>query len=293
MPASFCDIAIAFFVIMVYSRGMTRLSNIRESLTGKGQEAKSKLIKTTAVVALGIAALTGCDNGNAAPAVTPTATEAQATTQAPTPTIESPAPTNSEVLTQTKSIEEMKAMDVDTFVQLPIADRLAFAIDVWGSAYPAMDPNNDWSQSMPEGIAPYFWQAAENDSLNNADPNVIAKLTSVDRYYTTTLDGQIDPSLRDTIANYVANGGEGIGGNTQYTGVANGAMQKGADRDGKPIEFMNVTYTVAHGGGTVEKTQTTQAIRTEIKLQSGKTVVWFFKGYTIDGQQSPDSKYPY
>lgn len=271
---------------------MTRLSNIRESFTDKGQEVKGKLIKTTAVVALGIAALTGCDTGNAAPAVTPTTTEAPATTQAATP-VESQVPTNSETLTQTKSIEEMKAMDVDTFVQLPIADRLAFAIDIFGEGYPVMDPNNDWAQTMPEGVAAYFWQYADGGAFNNADPNTIAKLTSVDRYYTTTLDGQIDTSLRDTMSYNMANGGEGISGNAVYAYVDSGKMQQGLDRDGNPIEFMDITYTVANGTGPVEKTLTTQAIRTEIKLQSGKTIVWYFKGYTIDGQQAPDSNYPY
>jgi len=249
----------------------------------------NRLRKSKATVALLTAlALSGCaDASNENP--TPVASE----TSTVAPDVEAPDNNETEyvgeVLQQTVTYEAMQAMSINEFAKLPYADRLAYGIETL-SSLPLDTPS---TQMDPTIIPALFWQHVNGIAYNNADPDVRAKSIGTYQYYTSNLaTGEISPNYQEAIDVVVRDGGEGIGNNVIFKLVDSGAIQQGVDRDGNPIDFANVTYYIDLGDVNTPEI-TAQAIRTEVQLLDGRTVVYYAQGYIAQGRQSPDTNYPY
>lgn len=291
------------------------------TLTNKMETKVGKITATVAIL-FGTATLSACATGRDAapekPAAVSTADPSESASAEPTPSetaSEAPSAFESELvgkpIEQTKTVEQMDAMDINQFANLPFADRFAYAYNTVGSeAYPTMDKTTEQEfLTNPDFEAEtlnHFWGYDLNISYNEADPLVRSKLISGFRYYTTTKGTEdISESYQHNIDDVVANGGEGIGGDYLFNFIKRGEMQHGTDRDGNSIDFINYTYQEGNSGPvatTVDSPvteevkggiKTDQAIRTEIKLLDGTDVIFYAQGYGIDGQQSPDARYPY
>jgi len=246
------------------------------------------------------------NSGEKPPQATETSAPADPTPEAtpstePTPDTDGETTNNNSeftgaILEQTISIEAMDAItDINEFAKLGYGDRLAFALDKEPDMAIA-SPNNDLGYDDPTYIPGYYWQSVEGIAFNGADTLEGAKIISAKEYYTTNLiTGEIDPVYQE-IANSVINtGGEGVGSNRVILYEDSGVWQKGLDRDGNPIDFINIT---AYSGdaSTGERTGndiTYQTIRQEVHLLNGEDVVFYPAAYGVEGKISPVDGYDY
>jgi len=273
---------------------------------GKNNKGRNLLIKIgagalvalSAGIGIGVAASNG---GERAPAATETSEPAEpapeATAEAP---VEAPNPGEldsftGEVLEQTLTIEEMDAItDITEFAQLPYADRLAYTLDKLPS-FGAATPDNDFGYTDPSSIPAYFWQSVDGMSINTEDTLQGAKTVSAVDYYTTEADGTIDTEYQQVANSVLENGGAGKSNATTRIYEDSGEWQSGLDRDGKPIDFINVTSYVGDSatGERIAGDITYQVIRQEVKLLSGESVIYYPIAYSVDGKASPVSGYDY
>lgn len=180
----------------------------------------------------------------------------------------------------------MQKMSVDDFARLPYADRLAYAVETYGSAFPLDTPTSTIDATIIPGL---FWQYAYGTAFNSPDPDERAKLAGASSYYSLDVHGDVLSSYQETADQAVRLGGEGIGASNAFVYVASGQLQQGTDFYGTPIDFVNVTYYL----DSPANTQTAQAIRTEVKLLDDRTVVYYAMGWSTQGQGAPDTDYPY
>jgi hypothetical protein len=194
-----------------------------------------------------------------------------------------------EVLEQTIGIDEMEAItDLNEFAKLPFADRVAYAIS--GQDGLVAEPTNDFAYKAPEAIPGFYWQNIKGSAINNADQLAAAKLVSILKYYGTDLNtGEISDSYKQLADSVLQNSGAGVGLANNDVFVASGNWQQGTDREGNPIDFINITtYAASTSTGEREGVDvTTQVIRQQVKLLDGSIVVVYAQGYGIEGQQSP------
>lgn len=272
-------------------------------------ETRGAKILTPVAILLGIATLSACANEREGAAETPSTSQEAVETPPASEKATEPSliddgavelEPNSyefvgELLVQQTTFEGMEAMDVSDFAKLSFADRYSYAFDKIVNSYPSVTAETDVLDEYIDFIPGFFWQPAFGISTNSADPNTRAKLAGAFRYYTTEKgDGEISASYQETIDSVVLNGGEGLGADYIFEATDHGELQHGVDRDGLPIDFINMTYR----GGSADsfKTapeQTAQAIRTEIKMLNGETVVFYAIGYGTEGRNSPVEDYPY
>jgi hypothetical protein len=276
---------------------INRLRNSVETRTGKAAAA--------VLITMGALTLSACGSERGT-ASEPTTTESSEPNAQPTETAETPTETpendiyTAETLEQTTSYEEMLDMSVQDYANLPFADRFAFTYEQSQRSSPFDDLSMDLMSEDPESIPDLFWEPSFATSTNHPDPDVRAKFAGAYRYY-TTLKGtdEISESYQAVIDEVVAKGGEGISVDYVYNATDHGELQHGTDRDGNPIDFMNITYKAGSGLEDApnyyanNEEQTAQAIRTEIKLLDGTEGVFYAIGYGVDGRISPDDRYPY
>ena len=209
-----------------------------------------------------------------------------------------------EHLEQTKTYDEMKEMTVEEFAQLPYGDRITFAALTYSK--PGEDFNDGHDQDFRavgnddfDGFAWTLtgpWQDLANSAFGNKDPDTRAKLAGAYSYYTTDKqDGRISSSYQAAADTVIRNGGEGVFGSFVFEYVSNGKVQHGVDRDGKPIDFMNVTYKQGFTSTieSVKDVKTAQAIRSGITLLDGREFTYYSMGYVTDGAKSPADGYNY
>jgi hypothetical protein len=273
-------------------------------------ERKLNKIAVTTLVSLGVLGLTACSGGREPafeePAAAETSEPAEPSISEEPTTPETTEPSAFEAalvgepLEQTHTVEEMKEMPLKDYANLPFADRFAYAYNVVGTeSYPTLDLESEAffldTPDMTKQLPNHLWGYGLGIAYNSGDPDVRAKLAGGFRYYTTTKGTEdISESYQSALDSAVMNGGEGIGGDYVYNVTEFGELQPGTDRDGNPIDYMNFTYQ--GGSSDVYETapeQTTQAIRTEINLLDGTSVIYYAAGYGIDGKASPDDRLPY
>lgn len=200
------------------------------------------------------------------------------------------------ILEQTLTIEEMDAItDIGDFAKLPYGDRLAFALDKKPNMGVA-SPDNDIGYNDPSAIPAYIWQTLEMSSMNGADTFEGAKIISGKDYYTTDLrTGEIDTEYQQVADSVIQTGGEGKSSSRVIVYEDSGEWQKGFDREGNPIDFINITaYSGdAASGERIGGDMTFQTIRQEVRLLTGETVVYYPVAYSINGKISPDDGYDY
>jgi hypothetical protein len=117
-----------------------------------------------------------------------------------------------------------------------------------------------------------------------------AKIISAIQYYGTDLStGEMSASYKASSDSVLQNGGQGkaLADNDVY--VDSGKWQTGTDRDGNPIDYINITdQLVQNGGSTVTRGDvTTQTIRQPVKLSNGDVYITYPQGYGIEGHASP------
>lgn len=238
---------------------------------------------TAAAVAF---ALLGCSaRGAQETAATPESTETQSV-QPADGTVVVPSVWTGESLAQSLSISEMDAItDLNVFAQLPYADRLAFAIDKRADL-----ATDDQGDSTPSLIPGFYWQNIDGTAMISADTLEGAKIISANSYYSTDLStGQASEAYGAAAKSVLDNGGEGVSIANTNVFVASGQWQAGTDRDGHPIDFINITSYNAdsHSGDRLGGDITDQAIRQQVTLLDGTIVIAYPRGYGIEGQQSP------
>lgn len=205
-----------------------------------------------------------------------------------------------EHLEQRKTLEEMQKMTLQEFAKLPYGDRIAFAALTYykpGREFhaPFQPVGNDDFDGFAWGL-PSSWQELANSAFGAKDPDTRAKLAGAYSYYTTDkLDGKISSSYQAAADTVVRNGGEGVFGSFAFEYVSNGKVQHGIDRDGKPIDFMNVTYKQGFTSTikSVEDVKTGQAIRSGVTLLDGREFTYYVLGYVTEGVKSPADGYDY
>lgn len=195
-----------------------------------------------------------------------------------------------EVTEQTHTIAEMDAIkDLVEFANLPYADRLAYAIAKRsGMAYST--PDNDTGMIDHSSIPPYYWQTLSGVALNDGDTLEGAKIASANEYYAINrATGALADGYQAAADSIKRTGGEGVSMDSIIVYEASGALQSGTDRDGNAIDFLNVTSYVGDGttGERRDPSITDQAIRQVVKLLDGTIVIFYPRGYGIEGQQSP------
>jgi len=196
-----------------------------------------------------------------------------------------------EVLLQTKTIEEMDNItNIETFAQLPYADRLAYAYEKLPQmSIDKAEDGNTRAFDDPTMIAPYYTQTLNSMSLNNEDTLLGAKEISANYLYTTENGGNnISPAFQGVAENIIQGGGKGMSNTAALLTESTGQWQTGVDRDGNPIDFVNVTlHSVDVTNTQIDETITTQLIRQEVKLLNGSTIIFYPMGFGISGKKSP------
>ena len=264
---------------------------------------KRKVLTITGGIALagtlgaGIGFAANSGNGRRAPEATTSSAPANSTPEAsstPQATSTPETQTNNpeftgEVAEQTKTIEEMDALSVQDFAQLPYADRVAYAIAKNTSVVFYTTPDNDTIYNQPKYI-PALWQEVDGAAINDSNPTEGAKIVSANQYYTTVLNtNQLDDSYKAASDSVLQNGGKGVMVGTKETYDDNGQWQTGQDRSGNPIDFIDVTSHTADSstGNQTGEIKTDQVVRQQVKLLDGRTIVAYPKAYGVYGKKSP------
>jgi hypothetical protein len=272
-------------------------------------ERKLNKIAVTTLVSLGVLGLTACSGGREPAFEDPAAAETSepsepAMTEVETPTPEVTAPSEfessmvGETYVQTKTLEEIKAMPLIEYANLPAGERVAYIINYVGNeSFPTFDSDQEEEEFFEisgRNLPNYMSDYAVGISFNDGDPDARAKMSGGYRYYTTTKGtGNISESYQSVVDDAIAKGGEGIGANAN-TEVSNyGDIQHGLDRDGNPIDFINYTYVDTSQAPEDQTVRTMQFIRVKVQLLDGTTSIYWADGYAIDGEMSPDDRYPY
>jgi hypothetical protein len=250
--------------------------------------SKSLLVALSAIVV--VSSLTGCSPRGTAVAIMPPK-EATAT---PLPTARAEAPSNSslvgKIAEQTHTIAEMDAItDLNEFAKLPYADRFAYAL-AKNPQLATSKPDNDFGYTTPSSIPPYFWQSVEGTAIGDGNTLEGAKIVSANQYYGTDLStGEISASYKAASDSILQNGGQGKTRADNDVFVDNGKWQTGKDRDGNPIDYINVTdQLVNNNDNSITRGEvTSQVIRQLVKLSNGDIYVTYPQGYGIEGHTSP------
>lgn len=278
-------------------------SPITEADTVENQPKRNRFTKiiatvaSLAVAAAGFGVIKAVANSNHQPTASQTVATAPAN---PTPeqTADPVTPEaftyTSEVLKQTISVESMLKMTDKQFAQLLCGDRAAFMIETSPStAKVALSSEADELDALnnPAAIPMLYWNQQKSVGYSMPDQNTGAKIGSLS-YYSTNKDGSVDASYQEITNDILANGGAGVGNSTSYVFDSAGQLQSGLDRDGKSIDWIDIT-THTESNGVKGPTITSQAIRVSVELLDGSKHTVYLVGYTTAGKASPVAGYPY
>ncbi len=198
-----------------------------------------------------------------------------------------------DVLVQTTSIEAMDSMTgpegLKVFAKLSYADHLAYAY-AKNPQMAILTPNKDDGLTDPSFIPSYLWDSVNGTALSQGDTTEGAKIAAANDYYTVDASGEIAPGYQAVVDSIKQTGGEGVRNSNTDVFVGSGEPQTGVDSAGHKISYVNVTFYDADSssGKRQGPDKTAQAIREEVKLLNGKTVVFYPIGLTGPGHAAPD-----
>ena len=235
-------------------------------------------------------------NSNPTDATTPPATD----TASPSPS-ESQTPPSTEtfkstgeVQVQTTSVEAMDQMSVADFAKLLYGDRFAY----FRAKIPQLDvstPTNDQGTNpssnfkISDVIVSDYWQNIITSAIGASDSTVREKLISVLDYVVADPNTGEYTDVYKSLKNLVdTTGGANTGTSTGVKPIDNGMWQSGVDDNGKPIDYVNITYaTEDFSTQTVMATTTAQVVRVQVKLLDGSTVIGYPGYHSVPGHAIP------
>lgn len=264
---------------------------------------KLKIIGAVTAAAAGISLAAGlmlpkpADNANNTGSEPVETATSQPTPEATATTTPEAIPSTADILKQTESIESMEAMSVDEFAKLPFADRAAYAVakaDL--SVMQPGTPEDDIALNDKSAITDWYFNNLMNAAYMQSGTEDGAKINTSGLYYTSGAD-DIDARY-DSVVNNLLSAGKDGHYNTMYQYVKSGDPQTGIDRNGNPIDFVNVTSNIidaGYNGATLDvlRTQTSQVVRSVVETLDGKDHVFYSIAYSVPGEGAPDVNYPY
>jgi hypothetical protein len=262
-----------------------------ESLT-LYERLESRPVRAGAAVTIALLAalsLDACSSSGRTPATTETSisasTPSPSETQAPSAEV---FKATGEIQKQTVSIEAMDKMDLNTFAQLPFADRFAYVvakIPTYAFSTPAIDPETQGpTTNVPftkgQDVASGDWQTIVISAIGSANKLEGAKIISALDYVTfDKTTGQLNASYQSLSDGVLQTGGTGVGPNTGFAAVDEGSWLSGVDSDSNIVDYFKMTYNRMGGtDNSVQATLPADVVRTVVQTLDGKTVIGYSAG---------------
>jgi hypothetical protein len=225
------------------------------------------------------------DNPTGKSDTTPTAVASPSPSETQAPSAEAFKATG-EIQKQTVSIEAMDKMDLNTFAQLPFADRFAYAaakIPNYNFSIPTRDP-----ETQPAISAPFSkgddvvsdWETTITAAIGDANTTEGAKIISAIDY--TAFDkstGQLNASYQSLSDGVLQTGGAGVGPGSGFAAVSEGPWQTGIDSDGNTVDYFKSNYNKIGGSdNSVQESLQGDIVRTVVQTLDNKTIIGYSAG---------------
>lgn len=281
------------------------------------ERRRRDLLKVGAIVAIGVAALSGCNSerANATNTPSPTSVSAEATPHATPTTEQSVAPTekatqtgetsldkpvvvngsygneyaplhSTDILTPTVPMEKMQAMDYTEFAKQPIQDRLNYLNSTLINEGYSEETYFSVDANFTPGAVVGAWSRTQMHAFSQKDPQECAKLSIADMMYTIDPNTNGLSNAAETTAKDYKNMCE-----TKQPGasfITSFVISKEQPADSirkdqvfnnfsKPQKVSEISYDV-YTGQDVTDHRTQEAIELTFKLSNGQTVVGYARG---------------
>jgi hypothetical protein len=226
------------------------------------------------------------DNPTGKSDTTPTAVASPSPSETQAPSAEAFKATG-EIQKQTVSIEAMDKMDLNTFAQLPFADRFAYVvakIPNYAFSTPASDPETQGpTTNVPftkgQDVTTGDWNTIIRAAFGNANTTEGAKIISVLDYTAfDTSTGQLNASYQSLSDGVLQTGGAGAGPASSFISVTEGPWQSAVDSDSNTVDYFKMSYNKEANDGTIQDKLNADVVRITVQTLDGKTFIGYPAG---------------
>ena len=212
---------------------------------------------------------------------------------------------NIEYLPQTKTLEEMKAIDnIEDWAKLSPVDRAVYFLMTNTTSVEGVsaDQINSYTKehSFSDSMAVFALGELVNASRSVflSDGIEAAKLMGAEYYNTITSSGDILPGYKSAsdwmMSDQADQGIYNYDTTMEFVSAGTPNQLTYDSLENNPINYTNVTYAYKTiSTGEIYPASTIQMIVVPIQLETGEKVIWFMRGYGIDGKESPIENMPY
>ena len=227
------------------------------------------------------------DNPTGKSDTTPTAVASPSPSETQAPPSAETFKATGEIQKQTVSIEAMDKMDLNTFAQLPFADRFAYVvakIPNYAFSTPASDPETQGpTTNVPftkgQDVTAGDWNTIIRAEFGNANTTEGAKIISVLDYTAfDTSTGQLNASYKSLSDGVLQTGGAGKGPASSFISVTEGPWQSAVDSNSNTVDYFKMSYNKQTNDGTIQDSLNADVVRIAVQTLDGKTFIGYSAG---------------